>query len=95
MGEGGGGGRAEGLWFLFVTKLFLSTASLNLQLFSDPTKSKQFFLSGSMQNNFFHHLFHLILCTLQVLEVSPHLPGLSTVIFDKESYCVEYVEQNC
>ena len=27
-------------------------------------------------------------------EVSPHLPGLFTMIFDKESYCVKYVEQN-
>ena len=47
-------------------------------------------LGGQIQNNFFHHLFKLILCTLQVLEGSPHLHGLSTMIFDKESYCVEY-----
>ena len=25
--------------------------------------------------------------------MSPHLPELFTMFFDKESYCVEYVEQ--
>ena len=48
------------LWFFFVIKLF-STPRLNVQFFSDLIKSKQFFLSGRTQNNFVHHLFHLIL----------------------------------
>ena len=43
----------------------------------------------------FSPYFYLILRTLfQVLEMSPHVPGFSTVIFDKESYSVEYVEHN-
>ena len=54
--------------------------------------------SSRTQNNniFFHHfLLHLILSTpFKFLEVSPNLPGLSTMIFEKESFCVEYVEQN-
>ena len=62
------------------------------QIFSGFITSKQFFSQQSNTKQFFHHLIHLILRTP---EVPPHLPGLSTVIFDKESYCVEYVEQSC
>ena len=60
---------------------FFSTASLKVHFFSDLIKSKQFFSQQSNTKQFFDHLFHLILHKLQVLEVSPHLPGLSTVIF--------------
>ena len=30
-----------------------------------------------------------------VVRGETNLPGLSTVNFGKESYCMEYVEQNC
>ena len=79
-----------GYGFSFVIKLFFSTPSLNVQFFSDCIKSKQFFISGKTQNNFFNHLFHLILhAPCKVLEVSPHLPALFIIFLDKESNCVE------
>ena len=40
---------------------------------------------------YFRTLFNLNFSTL---EVSPLLNGILSLIFDKKTYCVEYVEQN-
>ena len=45
------------------------------------SKANNFFSQRSNTKQIFHHLFHLILHTLHVLEMSPHLPRLSTVIY--------------
>ena len=71
---------------VFLRDQTLFDSQLKRTIFSDLIKSKQFF----------HHLLNLFLrMPFYVLEVSPHLPRLSTGIFDKESHCMEYVEQNC
>ena len=77
----------------FMIKLFFFDSQLRLRPYQKQTI---FFLSDKTQNNFFHHLFHLILCTpCQVLEVSPQLPGFFSMFFYKESYFMEYEDQNC
>ena len=81
---------------VFLLDNFFSTPTLNIQFFSDLIKSKHFFSQRWNTKQVFNHLFHLILGTpFYVLEVSPHLRGISPTIFDKERYCVEYIQQNC
>ena len=86
----GGGGYG----FSFVIKLFFSTPSLNVHFFSDLIKSKQFFLSGKTQKKFSPFISFDSLYTMLGSR------GVTTFIwyfhhvFDKESYCVKYVEKN-
>ena len=87
-----------GLWFFFVIKLF-STPSLNvtllaLNVFQNLSKAK-FFSQQSNTKQFFYHLFHLFSAEHFMFLSCHHILSVSTVIFDKASYCVEYVEQNC
>ena len=78
----------------FSFMIFFSTPSLNVQFFQTVSKANNFFLSGKTQNNFF---------TIYFIWFSAHHVKFSgvttftctfTICFDKESNCVEYVEQN-
>ena len=74
---------------------FFLTPSLNVQFFQTVSKANNFFLRGKSQNNFFTiyfvwfsaHRVKFLRCHHIYLHFSP--------FFDKESNCVEYVEQNC
>ena len=96
VGLRGGPFDTWGAMVFLCDQTFFFDSQLKHTIFFRPYQKQTFFLSGRTQNNFFHHIFHLILCTLlEVLEVSPHLPGPSTVILVRKANCVEYVDQNC
>ena len=72
-----------------MIKLFFDSQLKHTIFFRPYQKQTIFFSAVETQNNIFHHSFDSL---PQVLEESPHLPGLPTVILNKESYCVKYVE---
>ena len=73
------GGVGE-LWFFFIFHTFSFKSQLNVQFLQTCSNAK-IFISQWSSNNFFRHLLHLVFrTTLSVLEMSAHLPELSTVI---------------
>ena len=77
-----------GLWFFLRDQTSFFDSQLKCTIFFRPYQKQTIFFSAVNAKQFFSHLFHLILRTpVQVLDMSPHLPELSTMSFDKESYC--------
>ena len=80
-------GRPFDMWgggmIFFVIQLF-PTASLNVQFFR-PYQTQTIFYQRSSTNIFFTISFIWYSAHSQVPEVSPHLLGLSTLIFYKEA----------
>ena len=73
--------RGEGDYAFSCDQTFFFYCQLKVQYFLNPISKVNNFFSHWSNTKLFHHLFHLILRTRQVLEMSHHIPGLSTVMF--------------